>query len=131
MRVLLADDSSLILTRMRELLMQNKGVEVVGMFGNGTDTLQALRSLKPDLAIVDIEMPGLSGLEVLSEIRKVDKSLTFVILTLFTANAVRQEAMDKGADYFFSKANGFTKISSLLKTMLAKERRVRMHGGII
>lgn len=60
MRVLLADDSNLILERLQEALSIYKQVEIVGLFGNGTETLEAIRVLKPDLAIIDIELPGLN-----------------------------------------------------------------------
>jgi DNA-binding NarL/FixJ family response regulator len=70
MRVLLADDSGLILERLTEMLMMYRKVEIVGSLKNGNDALDSLRTLKPDLAIVDLKMPGLSGLEVINEIRK-------------------------------------------------------------
>ena len=81
MKVLLADDSDLILERLKEMLSIYEQVEIVASLKNGTETLEALRVLKPDLAIVDIKMPGLSGLEVLNEIRKEDKTIKFIILT--------------------------------------------------
>ena len=103
MRVLLADDSSLILERLQEMVGMHKQAEIVGSLNNGTETLEALRVLKPDLAIVDIQMPGLSGLEVLSEIRKENKIVKFIILTLYSSDYYRQLAVKTGADYFFSK----------------------------
>ena len=122
MRVLLADDSPLILTRMRDMAEHHKGVEIVGMAGNGPDALEALKLLKPDMVILDIEMAGLSGLEILHEIRKVDKSLTFVVLALFSSDDNRKEAMNLGANYFFSKSDGFKKIDQLLTTRVAREK---------
>jgi len=121
MRVLLADDSVLILEWLQDTLGVNKQVEIVGSFKNGIDTLNALRTLKPDLAIVDFKMPGLNGLEVLKEIRKENKILKFIILTYYSLDNYRQVALNAGADYFFSKADDFEKVSLVVKEMLDKE----------
>ena len=114
MRVVIADDSALIRERLQEMLSISGKVELVGSFDNGTDTLDALRNLKPDLASVDIKMPGLSGLEVLTEIRKEDKTLKFIILTLHSSDYYRQMALEAGADYFFSKVDDFEKVAKVI-----------------
>ena len=129
MRVLLADDSELILVRLQEMLSNNKDVELVGTYKNGTDTLDALRILKPDLAIVDIKMPGLTGLEVLNEIRKEDKKVNFIILTFYALDSFRQIAIKAGADYFFSKVDDFEELARVVKELVLKEENYnRMHA---
>jgi DNA-binding NarL/FixJ family response regulator len=121
MRVLLADDSVLILDALHEILYAVDQVEIVASCKNGTDTLEALRRLKPDLAIVDLKMPGLTGLEVLTEIRNEGITTKFIILTFFSSGYYRQLAMEAGADYFFSKADDFEKIAGVVEEMLSKE----------
>jgi DNA-binding NarL/FixJ family response regulator len=121
MRVLLADDSGLILERLQEMLSMYNQTEIVGSLKNGTETLEALRVLKPDLAIVDIKMPGLSGLEVLNEIRKEDKTIKFIILTFYSSDYYRQLAIQAGADYFFNKVDDFDKLSMVVAGMVLKE----------
>ena len=121
MRVLLADDSVLILERLTEMLSMYNKVEIVGSLKNGTDTLEALRTLKPDLAIVDLKMPGLSGLEVLHEIRKENKTVKIIILTFYSSDYYRQMAIKEGADYFFNKVDNFEEVSLVVAGMLWKE----------
>ena len=121
MRILLADDSVLILERLREMCSNYRQVEIVGMCKNGIDALAALQNLKPDLAIVDLKMPGLSGLEVLSEIRKEDKILKFILLTLHSSDYHRLMAIHAGTDYFFSKADDFEKVANVVSEMIDKE----------
>ena len=116
-RVLLADDSDLILERLQQMLRLNPQVEIAGMFKDGPKTLEALKILKPDLAIVDVKMPGLSGLEVLHEIRKEDSLLKFMILTFYSSENYRKLAMSYGADYFFSKVDDFEKISPVVNEL--------------
>ena len=118
MRVLLADDSNLILERLLEMISKHKQVDIVGTYKNGKDTLSALRILKPDLAIVDIAMPGLSGLKVLKEIRKENKTLKFIIFTLHSSDYYRQMAMEADADYFFSKVNDFEKVETTIEELM-------------
>jgi len=118
MKVLLADDSGLILDRLKELLSIYEQAEIVASLKNGTETLEAIRVLKPDLAILDIKMPGLSGLEVLNEIRKEDKTIKFIILTLYASDYYRQLAIKSGADYFFNKAEDFEKVSHVVARII-------------
>jgi DNA-binding NarL/FixJ family response regulator len=129
MKVLLADDSDLILERLKEMLCSFEQVEIVASLKNGKETLDALRILKPDLAIVDVKMPGLSGLEVLKEIRKEDKTTKFIVLTLYSSDYYRQLAELAGADYFYSKADDFDKVSLTVADMimnLDNDKNIRM-----
>jgi two-component system invasion response regulator UvrY len=121
MRVIIADDSDLIRDRLQQMLSQFVQVEIVGSFNNGTQTLEGLVLLKPDLAIVDYKMPGLSGLDVLKGIRKVTTDIKIIILTFYSSDYYRQLAMQYGADYFYSKADEFEKISLLVDAMVSKE----------
>jgi DNA-binding NarL/FixJ family response regulator len=122
MKILLADDSELILERLQDLIKKYKEVEIVGAFNNGYDTLEGLRNLKPDLAIVDIQMPGLNGLEILGKIKQEQKNITFIILTFYDSDFYKLLALDLGTDYYFSKVYDFEKISSVVEKMLAKEK---------
>ena len=101
----------------------HKHVEVVASLKNGKETLEALRLFKPDLAIVDIKMPELSGLEVLNEIRKENNSTKFIILTLYTSDYYRQLAIQAGADYFFNKADDFEKVSTVVSGMIRETKK--------
>jgi DNA-binding NarL/FixJ family response regulator len=121
MRVVLADDSRLMLERLTEMLNMYGNTEIVGSFDNGTDTLAGLRTLKPDLAIVDIKMPGLSGLEVLTEIRKEDKTVKIIILTFYSSDYYRKIAIQAGADYFFNKVDDFDEVSLVVAGILWKK----------
>jgi DNA-binding NarL/FixJ family response regulator len=120
MRVLLADDSDLILERLQEMLSVYKELEIVGILKLGTETLEALRNLKPDLAIIDFRMPGLNGLEVVSEIRKDDKNVKIIMLTLYTTCYLKHLALQVGVDYFFSKVDDFDKLKSVVSEMAVK-----------
>jgi len=78
--------------------------------------------MKPDLAIVDIKMPGLNGLYVLNEIRKDDKNVIFIILTFYSSDYYRQLAIQAGSNYFFSKADDFEKLTQVVAELSEKEK---------
>lgn len=118
MKIIIADDSTLIRERLQNVLLSFGQVEIVGTYNNGTDTLKALKTLNPDLAIIDIKMPGLSGLEVLKEIRKVNKTLQIIILTLYGSEYYRNQAIEAGVNYFFSKVDDFEKVELVISDML-------------
>ncbi len=122
MKVLIADDSELILETLREMLGRFGQVEIVASCHNGTDALKGIQALKPNLAIVDLKMPGLTGLEVLTETMKENHSTRFIILTFYSSVYYRQQAILAGADYFFSKSDDFEKIAVVLEEMLKKEQ---------
>lgn len=120
MKVLLADDSQLILERLQEVVGRFQDAEIVGSLKNGIEALDALRITKPDLAIVDLRMPGLTGIEVLTEIRKENNTLKFIILTFYSSDYFRQMAIQAGADYFFSKVDDFDKVGIVVEGMTSK-----------
>jgi DNA-binding NarL/FixJ family response regulator len=129
MRVLLADDSSLILERLQEMISIHNQVDIVGTYKNGTDTLSALRILKPDLAIVDIVMPGLNGLEVLREIRRENETLRFIIFTFHSSDYYRQMAIQLKVDHFFNKVDDFEKLTLVVADMVLEEINLKNAGS--
>ncbi len=122
LKVLIADDSTLILERLLEILGMFDDVEVVGMAGNGMDALASLKKYKPDLAIVDFKMPGLNGLEVLSEIRKENKNMVFMLLTFYSSAQYRHQAFESGTDYFFTKSDDFDQVSDVVALCIRRKQ---------
>lgn len=125
MKILIADDSVLILERLQKMLGEIDRVEVVASLNNGTDALQALRTLAPDLAILDIRMPGLSGLEVMNAYKIENKSVIFIVLTLYSQSYFRQLALKAGTNYFFNKADDFQKIPQVVTELIENKRTGR------
>lgn len=113
-KVIIADDSDFIRSRLQSLLLEIGDIEVAGLCENGTDALEMMKSVNPRLAVLDISMPGMSGLDVLKEIRKENRTMQIIILTLHDTDYHRRMAMESGADYFFSKVDDFDKIAPLV-----------------
>lgn len=121
MRVLIADDSALIRERLEKVFSGIDQVEVVGCLENGPDSLKALRTLTPDLAVLDIQMPGISGLELVRKIRKENQSIIFIILTLQSQGYIKQLAIQAGSNYFFNKVDDLEKLVEVV-TDLSKTK---------
>jgi len=97
LRVVLADDEPLALERLDFAFRDIEGVEVVARAGNGPEALDAIRRLRPDLAVLDIQMPGRSGLGVAAELTGPDRP-EIIFLTAYDQHAV--DAFDvEAADY--------------------------------
>ena len=91
MRILLADDHPMIRAAI-EVLLRDTGFEVVGMAGTGESALSEIRRLRPDILLLDIQMPGGSGLEVLRQLRAEKSPVRVVLLTAGVDDAALLEA---------------------------------------
>src|SRR5215213_4666074 len=94
-RVVIAEDEAIIRLDLKELL-EEEGYEVVGETGRGDEAVELVRNLGPDLAILDIKMPGMDGLTAASEITA-DRQAAVLILTAFSQRDLIERARDAGA----------------------------------
>ena len=124
LKVLIADDSVMICNRLTEAIQPVPGLEIVGEAHDGVEALQAIGTLKPDVVILDIRLPGINGLGVLEEIKKKPSAPVIIMLTNFPYLQYRQQATTLGADYFFEKSLEFGKAVDVL-IKLQKERAAK------
>jgi len=101
-KTLIVDDSPLVRSIIRDFLESDGSFEITGEAENGQDGITAARNLNPDLVTMDIEMPGMNGLDAIVEIRKFSSCGIVVISTHDTAK-MAYEATVNGAHEFFSK----------------------------
>jgi response regulator NasT len=93
-RVVIAEDEAIVRMDLKEIL-QEEGYEVVGETGRGDEAIQLVRDLSPELAILDIKMPGMDGLAAAREITA-DHSAAVLVLTAFSQRNLIEEARDAG-----------------------------------
>lgn len=104
MRIIVADDHPLFRQGLLQTIEREPSIEVVGETGNGNDALHLILDRKPDIAVLDISMPGTGGLEVVREALKVEECSTeFVVLTMYSEEAYFTEAMDLGVKGYLLK----------------------------
>ena len=118
MKVLIVDDSSLIRERLRDLLTELPGIEIIGEAQDKPEAIDSVQKLNPDVVILDICMPNGNGIDVLQDIKKNGPSRQVIVLTNYTNPYYQQKCTTAGADFFFDKATDFEKITEVLKQML-------------
>jgi DNA-binding NarL/FixJ family response regulator len=105
-RILLVDDHAIIRDGLRDLIGSRPGMVVVGDAGTRTDALRLAADQQPDLIVLDLDLDGTSGLELLSELMETAKSASVIILTGTRDVEQRDRAMELGAKGVVLKENG-------------------------
>jgi len=103
MRVLIADDHGIVRSGLRLLLERQDGIDVIAEADNGTDARDIALRERPDLAILDVKMPGLSGLEVTREIREHAPEVSVLVLSMHDEDRYLFEALKAGASGYVLK----------------------------
>jgi len=114
-RVVIADDESIIRLDLKEML-EGDGYLVVGEAARGDDALALIREHRPDLALLDIKMPGLDGIEVARELK--GSGTTVVILTAFSQRSLIESARDAGVVAYLVKPFRSSEILPKLASIL-------------
>ncbi len=117
LRVLLADDHALVRGGIRALVETIPGVSVVGETGDGAETLDLLRTLRPDLVLLDIAMPGLNGLEITDRVTKEFPGTRIIILSMHANDAVVAEALRSGAAGYLRKSAAVAELPAAIETV--------------
>jgi DNA-binding NarL/FixJ family response regulator len=108
MRVLLADDHTLVRAGVRKILDGHAGVQVVGEVANGQDALAALGAMPVDVLVLDLTMPGIDGFEVLRRAKDVRPELKVLVLTMHSEPEYVERAIHAGADGYLLKDSAVT-----------------------
>ena len=103
MRIVLADDHGIVRRGLRSLLEGEPGVEVVGEAANGREALKLLETTKPDMAILDVAMPMLNGIEVTAQAMKAYPDLRVIILSMYADEGYIVRALTAGARAYLLK----------------------------
>lgn len=102
-RLLVADDQAMIRNALATLLDLEADLEVVAQVGTGTDVLPAVLKHRPDVCVMDIEMPGIDGIEACGRVRRAAPETRVLIVTTFGRPGYLRRAMDVGASGFLVK----------------------------
>ncbi len=102
-RVLLADDHSIVRAGLRRIIEESGEMEVVAEAADGQEAIRLVSRATPDVAVIDISMPGLDGLEVLSRLQALDASLPVLILTMHEEGQYVVRAIEAGAMGYITK----------------------------
>ncbi len=123
-RVLLADDQHLVRGALAALLSLEDDIDVVAQVGRGDEIVAAARSVHPDVALLDVEMPGLDGIAAASALRSAVPGCGVLILTTFGRPGYLRRAMEAGARGFLVKDAPAGELATAVRRVAAGERVV-------
>jgi DNA-binding NarL/FixJ family response regulator len=119
-KIFIVDDSELVVERVRALISNIEGLEIIGQATNANDAVEAILKQEPDVVILDIRLIGKNGMNVLKRIKKQHAPPVVIIFTNYPDPQYRKKCREFGAEYFFDKV---TEIESFIKVlkMLAQD----------
>jgi DNA-binding NarL/FixJ family response regulator len=117
LKVLVVDDSSLVRTRLAGLMAEAAAVEAVAEAGSAAEALLAVPRFRPDVVILDLQMPEGSGLDLLRSLRRSDPSPIVVVLTNHTGDHYRRACREGGADFFFDKSTDLERVLEVVAAL--------------
>lgn len=120
-RVVLAEDQAMVLGALAALLDLEPDIQVIAKAGNGRDALKAAEQLTPDVLVTDIEMPGMTGLEVATALQLSRPQVRTVILTTFARPGYLRRALDSGARGYLLKDRPSAELADAVR---------RVHQGL-
>ena len=120
-RVLLADDHALVRAGIRALLQDLEGVTVVAETGNGAEVLELARTHRPDVVLLDISMPGLSGLDVSGQLEQELPEVRVVMLSMHANEEYVLQALRAGAAGYMLKDSATAELELALKAVMQGE----------
>jgi DNA-binding NarL/FixJ family response regulator len=124
-RVLLVDDQTLMRKGLRGLLDLTEDIQVVAEASDGEEALQVLGEAAPDVILLDVRMPKLSGVDLLKRLRKEDRLPPTILLTTFDDDAILLEGIRAGARGFLLKDVSFERLTEAIRRVAAGETLIR------
>jgi DNA-binding NarL/FixJ family response regulator len=117
--VFIVDDSPVVRDRLLAMISELPNVEVVGQADVAFEAIHSIRRLRPAVVVLDISMPGGSGMYVLETVKKDRPGPMVIMLTNFAHEPYRQKCLQLGADYFFDKSTEFERVTQVLRDLPA------------
>ena len=122
--VFVADDHHIIRQGFVKQIESDPSFEVAGEASNGKQAFALIKNLKPDIALLDIKMPGMNGLEIAQKCMEENLGTSFVVLTMYEDEEYFSKAMDIGVMGYLLKENTFEDLILCLKAVASGERYV-------
>jgi two-component system, NarL family, response regulator NreC len=120
--VLLVDDHIVLRDGLRALLESEAGLRVVGEAGTGIEAIELARHLQPDIIVMDLGLPDMSGLEAIRAIRRENDKSRIVILSMYSSREFVLPAIEAGCDGYVPKSSAHTSLLRAIQVVLSGER---------
>lgn len=123
-KVLLVDDHDIVRTGIRMVIEKMSGIRIVGESRDGYDALTKVDELKPDVVLMDVNMPRMSGLEATRKITELDKYVRIIILTIHAENPYPKQMLDAGASGYLTKGCAAQELEEAIKKVYGGQKYV-------
>jgi DNA-binding NarL/FixJ family response regulator len=123
-KIFLTDDHEMVRQGIRALIEKEAGISVTGEAGSGKETLTNLTRLKPDLLLLDLMLPDISGIEVLEKSKKALPGLRVIILSMYDNKVHLMESLQRGADGYVIKGSSGSDLLRAIHTVIMGRRYV-------
>jgi DNA-binding NarL/FixJ family response regulator len=117
MKVLIVDDSAIMRERLKTMISEIMELENISQAEDVPEAISSFQKLNPEVVILDIRMPGGSGIDVLQQVKKATKPPLVIVLTNYPYPQYRRKCIEAGADFFFDKSTEFDKVTEVLRHM--------------
>lgn len=117
MKLLIADDAAFLRQRLSRLITESTGIENIIYAEDVPAAIKTIETEKPDVVVLDIQMPGGSGIDVLKKVQKEDQKPVFIVFTNYPYPRFRKSCMAAGADFFLDKSFDHNELLSILKKL--------------
>ncbi|MDI9342673.1 MAG: response regulator transcription factor [Sediminibacterium sp.] len=118
-RILIADDHQMFIDGLTSLLVKEKDVEVTGFANTGEEVLKAVENRRPDVVLLDINMPGLNGIQTTAALKKKYPDIKILILTMYKTRAFINGLVRTGASGYILKNTGNAELLEAIRTVHA------------
>ncbi len=118
-KIVVADDHPIVRQGLRQMIEADKSLVIVGEAGDGETALQLIETQKPEIAVLDIDMPKMNGFAVVRELERKKIAVEIVFLTMHSEDEVFQSAMDLGVKGYVLKDSATTDIVAGIKSVAA------------
>ncbi|HZV47704.1 MAG TPA: response regulator transcription factor [Thermodesulfovibrionales bacterium] len=118
-KVIIADDHVIFRQGLQNLLQSSKHIAIAGEAGTGPETINLITREKPDIAILDISMPGFDGFEILQRIQSEGMNTKVIFLTMYKDTLTAKKALQSGASGYVLKDNAFEDLLYAIRTVSA------------
>ena len=123
MRVLIADDSEIICEKLKDLLNDVEGIEIVDVASDGLESVEKFWKHRPDIVLLDLNMPKLDGIQVLQNIKTNEFPMVVIVITNYCNEYYREVCFQYGADYFLDKSKEFFKVYEICEQLILEKKQ--------
>lgn len=133
-KIMIADDEGIVIESLTHIITQNFGDScVIKSAKTGRSVIELAEEFRPNIAFMDIQMPGINGIEAMKEIRKINQSVIFIVMTAYDKFTYAKEAITLGVQDYLTKPTNKNKIISTLEKAISviDERREKRTNDLL